>query len=217
VTYVFRSQTIRLVGALLGGLLGAAGLLGCGPTEEPPTSADVAAYFGLVDGVEHTFVDANAFEETHEFRKVSGVGEREVYERIVRRGGFVQDDLTLQLEASLERGLEVVRFHDCVTLCGELSTPIAWMSWPLEGGESLQTDVTVEVSRNGTVEETRQESHQLQIGNEEDVTVPAGTFPAFRVIWTVTGDASRSLQMVIAPDEGLVVSEGFDGSRFERQ
>ena len=211
-----RNRTHAL-GVLLAICLPVAGSTACGPGEPELTALDVATYFGLVDGVERTYQDANAFEETHEIRKVSGVGEREVYERIVRRGGFVQDDLTLQLEATVERGLEVVRFHDCITLCGEISTPIAWLPWPIEGGESMQTDVTVDVSRNGTAEETRAESHQLQVGTEEETTVQAGTFPSYPVIWTVTGDVSRSLQMVVAPDEGLIISEGFDGARFELQ
>lgn len=194
-----------------------ASALACGPGTPEPTAADAAAYFGLADGVERTYVDTNGFTETHELRRVSGVGEREVYERIVRRGGFVQDDLTLQLEATQERGLEVLRYYDCLTLCGDLSEPVRWLPIPVEGGESSQADVTVDVTRNGEPEETREESHQVQVGDEETFTVPAGDFPAFRVLWNISGDDARSLEMVFAPEEGLIVSEGFDGSRFELQ
>lgn len=195
------------------------GSLACTPPPEEPTAADVAAYFGLVDGAERVFKNENGQEETHSFTRNGGFGEREVYERVVRRGGFVEDELTFRLEASVERGLEILRVYDCVTRCGELSEPIPFLPWPLKGGESLESDVEVEVSRNGEVEETRAEHHAIQVGSATEVTVPAGTFTAFQVLWSkgVGEEPPRSVQLVVAPDEGLIVSEGFGSGSFELQ
>lgn len=194
-------------------------LLGaCAPPPEEPAAADVAAYFGLVDGAERVFKAESGQEETHSYTRNGGFGEREVYDRVVRRGGFVEDDLTFQLEATTERGLEILRLYDCVSRCGELSEPIALLPWPIEGGESLESTASVEVSLNGEVQETRSEHHAVQIGTATDVTVPAGTFSAFQLIWSRTVDEDgQSVQLVIAPDEGFVVSEGFDGTSFELQ
>lgn len=198
--------------------LGLAASAACAPPPEEPTAADVAAYFGLVDGTERSFKGASGLEETHTYTRNGGFGERQVYDRVVRRGGFVEDDLTYQLEATVERGLEILRLYDCVTTCGELSAPIGLLPWPLSGGESQESDVEVEVTRNGEVQETRAEHHAVQVGAEEQVTVPAGTFPAFRVIWSSeANDEGRSVQLVMAPDEGVIVSEGFDGAVFELQ
>ncbi len=194
--------------------------IGCAPPPVEPTAADVAAYFGLSDGAERVFKSSGGLEETHSYTRNGGFGEREVYDRVVRRGGFVEDELTFQLEASLERGLEIVRLYDCVTSCGELSEPIALLPWPMEGGESLESDTSVEISRNGELQETRAEHHAVQVGSEADVTVPAGTFPAFTILWSrsVGDGAATSVQLVMAPDEGQLVSEGFDGAgAFELQ
>lgn len=208
----FRSLTLAPVLAL-------APQLACSPAPEEPAAADVAAYFGLVDGAERVFRSENGLEETHSFTRNGGFGEREVYERVVRRGGFVEDELTLRFEASVERGLEILRFHDCVTKCGELSEPIAFLPWPLRGGESLESDVEVTVSRNGEVQETRAEHHAVQVGNEMEHIVAAGTFSAFQVLWSkrVGDEEPRSVQIVVAPEEGLIVSEGFSGGSFELQ
>lgn len=204
-------SSLSLTSALV--LLGA-----CAPPPEEPTAADVAAYFGLVDGAERVFKADSGLEETHTYTRNGGFGEREVYDRVVRRGGFVEDDLTFQLEATVERGLEILRLYDCVTKCGELSAPIALLPWPMEGGEALESTVSVEESLNGEVQETRSEHHAIQVGAASDVTVPAGTFSAFQVIWSRTaGDDGQSVQLVIAPDEGFIVSEGFDGTAFELQ
>lgn len=193
--------------------------IGCAPPPDEPTAADVAAYFGLTDGAERVFRSESGQEETHTYTRNGGFGERQVYDRVVRRGGFVENDLTFRLEASLERGLEILRLYDCVTKCAELSEPIAFLPWPLEGGEALESDVEVEVTENGEAVETRSEHHAIQVGAASDVTVPAGTFSAFQVIWSraVGDDAAKSVQLVVAPDEGLLVSEGFDGAKFELQ
>ena len=63
---------------------------------------------------------------------------------------------------------------------------------PVEGGESSQADVTVEISRNGESESTVDESHQVQVGNAETITVPAGEFEAFRVIWNIRNNSNWS-------------------------
>lgn len=192
--------------------------LACSPPPEEPTAADVAAYFGLVDGAEQVFKADSGQEETHSYVRNGGFGEREVFDRVVRRGGFVEDELTLRFEASVERGLEILRLYDCVTKCGELSQPLAFLPWPLEGGETLEGDVEVEVSVNGAVEETRTEHHAIQVGSATDVTVPAGTFSAYQVVWSksVGEEPAKSVQLVVAPDEGFIVSEGFSGGSFER-
>jgi hypothetical protein len=191
-------------------------LVACGPPREEPTASDVAAYFGLVDGSERVYVGPSSQEETHSYALVPGVGEGLVFDRTARRGGFVQDDLTQRFVVTLEGGLQMTRFLDCLTRCAEAATPLDVLPWPVEGGESVQSEAEVEVTENGETVETRTERHRFQVGSEEDVTVPAGSFPAFRVIWTRTiAEESTSSQFVIAPDEGIIVSEGFDGSSFE--
>lgn len=193
-------------------LLGAAGC----PGAPEPTAAEVAAYFGLVDGAERVYEDASGLEETHEYERNGGFGEREVYERLVRRSGFLEDEGTFQLEASVERGLEITRLHDCVTRCGELSKPIALLPWPLAGGESRESEVEVTLTANGEDEGTRGERHRIQVGAEEEVTVPAGTYRGYRLVWTRTvGEEGDTLELFFAPGEGVVVTEGFDGARFE--
>jgi hypothetical protein len=191
------------------------GLLGC-PGSPGPTAADVAAYFGLKDGTERVYVNEQGLEETHALQRSAVHGDREIYQRLARRSGFVHDESTFQLEASVERGLEITRFLDCVTRCGELSAPIAFLPWPLLGGESLQSEVELRLEVNGEEQEPRDERHSLQVGTLEERTVPAGIFEGYRVLWTRTaGEDVRTLELFVAPDEGLVVTEGVDGVRFE--
>jgi hypothetical protein len=193
-------------------------VVACAPPEPEPTGFDVAADFGISDGVSLSYVDSNGLEEAHAWEQAAGADDRAVFDRTARRGGFVYDDGTFQVEASVERGLEIVRFFDCVTRCAEPADPIAFLPWPLEGGESYTTETEVTLSENGNETGTESQRHRFQVGNAESVTVPAGDFEAYAVLWTRTvGEETDSLQLMVVPGTGIVVSEGFDGSRFELQ
>lgn len=189
---------------------------GCAPPKEEPTAKDALAYFGIADGKELSFTGAGGLTETHTYEKNNTFAEREAYDRLVRRGGFAEDDSIFTVEATLE-GLQIVRFYECLNLCGEPSEPVKMLPWPVEGGEATETDLTVAVTRNNVDEGTREERHRFQVGSAaEEVTVPAGTFEGFTVLWarTIDGETTSS-QFVFVPDVGVVVSEGFDGMRFE--
>lgn len=188
----------------------------CEPAREEPSPEDAAAYFGIFDGLELVYRSDTGLEETHTFERSNAFAHRVVYDRLVKRGGFSQDDAILSLEATLE-GLQIVRFYDCLNRCGVPDAPVAFLPWPIQGGERLESEVTVEVTRNGEPEETRAERHRLQLANQpESVEVAAGSFEGFEVIWQRTIDESTDTALfVVAPEVGIIVSEGFDGVRFE--
>ncbi|MFZ9889242.1 MAG: hypothetical protein ACO3JL_17245 [Myxococcota bacterium] len=192
--------------------------LGCGEPPDEPDAASVAAYFGLEDGLSRRYQAASGLEEEHEFRLVPGsAGDSLTYDRTVRRGGFIVDDLTLRLRVSTTAGLEVTRLYDCVSRCGELSAPIALLPWPLDEGRSLESQVDVTLTGAEAGESTFQEQHVVQVGASSSLEVPAGTFEAFAVIWSrqVEGGQGRSAALSFAPEVGFLRSEAFDAVTFE--
>lgn len=186
-------------------------VVGCGPG---PTQEELTiAYFALADGRVDTFEATGGLTEEHTWSEEDA--EAHIYERIVRRSGFIDDDTTFQVQAT-DRSMDIVRFHDCITLCGDFTEPIVMLERPLESGASKETTVTVEVTRNGEPDGTREETHRFQVGTEAEVTVPYGTFDGFPVIWSRTIDGtSTSANLVFVPEEGFVVVETFAGVRYE--
>lgn len=193
-------------------------LVACGPAREEPTVQDALAYFGIRDGAEFVYRGVGGLEEVHTFERNLGFGDREAYDRIVRRGGFAEDDSIFTVEATLE-GLSLVRFSACLTSCGEPQEPIDFLPWPLQGGESLQTDVVVSYRTGEEEPVDRAESHRIQVERSTELlSLPAGEFDAFPVLWSRTIDSTTSAaKFWFAPEVGIVVSEGFDGARFELQ
>lgn len=199
------------------GVLAVALSSGCGAPPDEPDAATVAAYFGLDDGASFRYAAENGLEEVHELRQVVGSGEDGlVYDRTVRRGGFVVDDLTLRLRASTTAGLEVIRLYDCVSRCGELSAPIALLPWPVDEGRALESEVTVTLAGSGEEGTSYTERHVVQVGSMSSLTVPAGTFDAYSVLWSreANGEAGRSAAMAFAPEVGFLRSEAFDAIAF---
>lgn len=191
---------------------------GCGASPDEPDANTVSAYFGLHDGDSRRYAAESGLEEVHELRQVpGGAADTLVYDRTVRRGGFVIDDLTLRLRVSTTAGLEIIRLYDCVSRCGELSAPIALLPWPVVEGRALESEV--EVTMTGASDEgaSHTERHVVQVGATSPLTVPAGTFDAYSVLWSqeANGGEGRSAAMAFAPEVGFLRSEAFDAIMFE--
>lgn len=182
---------------------------GTGPTYIEQTEL----YFALADDRTYTYEAEGGLSETHEYTLREE--EDRIFDRVVRRSGFLDDDTTFSLQPT-DRALLIVRLHDCVTLCGELSDPIEIAERPLENGASKSTDVTVSVTRNGEDDGTREERHTFAVGEETEVTVPAGTYTAHTILWSRTVDGvASSASLTFAPEEGFVAVESFAGVRYE--
>jgi hypothetical protein len=206
----------RATGGLLLALALATG--GC----NNPTLAELTAqYFNLPDEGTFTYASEAGLSETHDYAREDndeGEDNRFAYQRTARRGGFLQDDATVLFEVNDDRQLIITRYFDCVTRCGELSTPVVvFDTWPLEGGTAAETTTLVTLTRNGDPDGERTEEHRFAIGDEEAITTPAGTFEsAYTVVWTRTiEDESSSASLVVSPFNGFIVIEDFSGQRFE--
>jgi hypothetical protein len=187
------------LGLILGLLLAVSGC-------NNPTIAELtAAYFNLPDEGTFTYASEAGLTETHDYdREESEEGEAEqfIYQRTARRGGFLQDDATVTFEVNDDRQLLITRYYDCVTRCGDLSTPIVvFDTWPLEAGAAAETTTLVSLTTNGDPDGERTEEHRFAIGEEASVSTPAGTFEsAYTVVWTRTIEGeSASASLVIAP------------------
>jgi len=184
---------------------------GCGPGVTYIEQTE--QYFALVDDRTLTYEATGGLAETHAYTLRDD--EERIFDRVVRRSGFIDDDTTLSFQPT-DRALQIVRLHDCLTLCGELSAPIEVAERPLDPGASKTSEVTVDVMRNGEADGTRSESHVFQVGEEAEVTVPHGTFTAHTILWSRTVDGvSSSASLVFAPEEGFIVVETFAGVRYE--
>ena len=197
--------------------LAAATLLGssCGG----PTITELTAkYFNLVDASTFSYATETGLAEVHDYARDTDEEERQIYNRTARRGGFLQDDATVTLEATEDRNLQITRYYDCLTRCGTLSDPIVMFdAWPLEPGARNESTTLISLTENGEPAGERAETHLFVVGEEEAVTTAAGTFEsAFTVVWTRTIEGvATSATFVVAPDSGFVVFEDFSGQRFE--
>lgn len=193
--------------------LGAAAVVLTGCPENRPLEELCAEYFGIADG--RTFeYQGPSLSETHTYTRRPGVEDRYIFDRKVTRGGFVEDDTTLSLEATAE-GLKIIRFHDCITKCGEPSESLEMFSFPVNPGDTTDTEVTVDVTENGEAAGTRTEKHRFAVAESSEVTVPAGTFNAYTVIWTRTVDGeSATAGLTFAENYGFVSVEPFDGGAY---
>lgn len=190
------------------------------PGPPDPTPADAAAYLGLAAGVTHTYQLAPGITEAHELSTSSMVSEEGglVFDRIAKQNGFVTaetQDRTFALEVGVDYA-RVRRLYDCVVRCGELSAPIELFPIPLDTGEQAQSTVEVSVSENGGAPTVQSETHTVLVGDEVEVTVPAGTWSGFSVSWSRAREAqSDTAILVVVPEVGIVRWDGFDGSRLE--
>jgi len=172
-----------------------------------------AEYFGMVDG--RTFeYQGPSLSEIHAYTRRPGIEDRWIFDRKVTRGGFVEDDTTFSVEATAE-GIFIIRYFDCITRCGEPSEPIKVLEFPVNAGDSSETEVELEIMENGAVTETRTEKHRFAVASPAEVTVPAGTFNGFNVVWTRTVDGvSSTAGLVFVENIGFVSVEPFDGGTY---
>ena len=188
-------------------------LLACPPKADPRIAG--ALSLGLYDGAEFTYIGPGGLEEVHAYTRNTDDEERYVYERVARRSGFVVDDATFTLEVT-DSTLDIIRYYDCLTLCGELSEPVTLFPWPLDPGDISESTVTVSLARNGEDEGTREERHRVTVGEEVEVELPAGTFTGHDVLWTRTIDEqTETASLFFIPDVGFGSVEAFDGATYE--
>lgn len=190
--------------------------MGCTPPEVP-TPDDAAAYLGLAAGTTTAFA-SGPLEATVEVKQSSVVrDEALVFDVIAKESGFVEDDRTFTIAVGVE-DTSIVRFFDCISRCGTPATDIAFVSVPLTSGDSVSTETDVALLENGVDGGAVTEKHTIVVGEEAEVTVPAGTFTGITVSWTRTrdGDAQTSL-LTIAPETGIVAWTTFDGAELERK
>lgn len=194
-------------------------LVAC-PGPPDPTPADAATYLGLEAGATRTYQIGEGLTETLDISTSSIVSEEGglVFDLIARQNGFVTaatQDRTFSLEVGVDYA-RVRRFHDCIVRCGELSAPIALFPIPLDEGGQEQSSVELSVTENNGAPVVTRETHTVLVGAETEVTVPAGSFAGISVSWTRARESqSDTAILVIAPDEGIVRWDGFDGSRLE--
>ncbi len=187
--------------------------VGCGPGLSVEEQA--ARYFALVDGVTFTYESASGLTEEHQYEAGSTGDDGALsFSRVARRGGFVQDDQTLTLRV-VDADVYIAQFYDCLTRCGRPDNDVKLLTFPLEAGQVNETDVTVDVSTNGVDEGSRAERHRFAVGDERDISVPAGEFTGFDVLWsrTIDGDTD-SASFVVVEDVGWVEVQSFDGAVF---
>lgn len=199
-----------------------------------PGPEDGASYLGLGKGKTLTYDLGGSLSETHEMKESSLLVEgRLVFDVLARQNGFAVEERTLTLAVGVE-DVQIVRFFDCITRCGQPAEPIPFLALPLDEGQQSEIEVDIALSRNGADEGTVTEKHLFIVGAASDVTVPAGTFPAHTVSWTRTVDGqSESAVLRIspagvppggfaqardgdeppAPGAGIVSWDGFDGSQ----
>lgn len=182
----------------------------CAPPPAAPTLDDALGYLGVGEGARFVYQSVNGDEQVHEYQRNTNFGERAAFDRIVRRGGFVQDAEVVTLEATLE-GFQLVRFRECFAGCETPAEPIPMWSWPIEPGESSASRVALQISTSEG-ESVRDENHRFQVAREsEEVIVPAGTFTGYRVVWTRSFDATvMTREWVFVPEVGVVWLQGDD-------
>lgn len=186
--------------------------------KDVPTGSDGAAYFGFVADSTRSYADG-ALVETHSFAASSVSSADGVTVDLVARdnGGFVVQARSMTLEFTGETSF-LRRFNDCVTPCAEPAEPIPFLDWPVAAGDQKETVATVTLSENGDETGTEEQKHTIIVGDEADVTVPAGTFTAFTVSWTITRDADvEANTFALAPDDGIVRWQTADGKLLELQ
>ena len=177
-------------------------LAGC-PGPRQPTAADAAAYLGLAAGTTFSYAAGANLTETHDVKTSSILaGDDVVFDVLAKQNGFEVDERTLSIDVGV-KDVKLARFFDCITNCGQPSAPVDFLTVPLKSGQQHQTEVDVVQTHNGNPLPSTHETHTLVVGDESDVTVPAGTFTGFTVAWTrdQDGDVKTSV-FVLVPRPG---------------
>jgi hypothetical protein len=196
----------------------------CAPQNTGPTADEGAAYLGITSGTTLTYAASDSTVETHTFKDsdVQVLGALTVG-MDAAANGFAVDVRSLTLAVDTEQ-LSIMRFFGCLSRCATADQPIAVLQWPLEEGQSTVGEANVTETLNGEAVQTRTERHTTTVGAQADITVPAGTFPAFAVNWSrtvidATGaeTATDSAVLQWAPDVGIVRHETFEGITLELQ
>lgn len=213
---------MRLAVALAVALALAAGLSAC-PAQDVITPDDGAAHLGLVSGSTRTYASTSGATETH---TLSGsdilLADAITVAQVARENGFAKEERSLTFGISLEQA-SLVRFFSCLNVCAVPSQAIPFLAWPLEENARTEGEATVTESENGAVIETRTERHTTTVGAQSDITVPAGTFPAFVISWSKTiinaqgEEDTETAVLHWVPDTGLVKHDTFDGVTLELQ
>jgi hypothetical protein len=195
----------------------AAALLAACPAPHVPGPEDAAAYLGIAAGSTLAF-QSGAVEATIEMRASSVLrDEALVFDLLSKESGFVNDDRTFSIAVSAADA-RLVRFFDCISKCGQPNTDIPFLAVPLVAGDSFETQVDVKNIVNGQDAGTSVETHTIIVGDEAEVTVPAGAFTGFTLSWSrVRDDVVQTSLMTIVPDTGIVSWSTFDGAELERK
>ncbi len=211
-----RGVVCRRLMMLVVASVGVAALAGC-PGRVPITAQSGADYFRFDNGYAPLYERSSGQEEEHEYQVEGESPDGTLrFQRIANAGGFVEADRTMMFEVN-EEELRIVSFLDCVNNCELLAAPQRLLPWPLDGGEVETFDVEVSVIENSAEVATQAETHRIAVGNEEEVTVPAGTFSGFDVLWTRTIDdgGARTARLFVVPEVGFVKVEGWNGATME--
>jgi hypothetical protein len=189
-----------------------------------PTAEEGAAYLGLSSGTVLTYEASDSTTETHTFKPsdVQLLGALTVG-MDAAANGFAVDERSLTFAVDVEQ-LSIMRFFGCLNRCATADQPIALLQWPLEAGQSTVGEASVTETLDGEAVQTRTERHTTTVGAQADVTVPAGTFPAFVVNWSRTiidasGAETETDSAVLqwAPNVGIVRHETFESITLELQ
>lgn len=185
-------------------------VVGCG-TPTTVTAEQGMAQLGLTPGTTLTYASSTGGTETHEH----GVSDLQLLGATTvgitaKEQGFAVEERSMVVGVDIAE-VTLLRFFNCLTRCATLDQPISFVAWPLEAGATLGGEATVSESSNGEIVQTRVERHRTIIGDLADVTVPAGTFPAYPVSWsrTIVDGTGAEVETTTttlqwAPDVGIV-------------
>jgi hypothetical protein len=189
----------------------------CAAPPDAPTAEAGAAELGLVPGTTLNYDAGPGLTEAHALRDsgflFSGGLAVDV---LATQNGFARDERTLTFGIDVAQ-VSLVRFFDCLRRCGQPDRPIAFLNWPLADGEVVEGSATVTETTDG-VSVLHIETHRTTVGAAVAVTVGAGTFEAFPIVWQRIierpdgSENSESAALWIAPGTGIVKHETFDGT-----
>jgi hypothetical protein len=190
-------------------------LVGC-PQKQEPTAKDGVSYLGLAAGQTRAYADGD-LEETHSYGSSNVAAADGITVDVIAKdnGGFVVQSRSLTVEVTPTTSF-LRRFNDCVNPCAQPEDPIAFLDWPLEPGAQKETETEVVLTENGTETGRQSQRHSVVVGDEGEVTVPAGSYDAFSVTWTLNVEGSIETHLLsVAADEGIVKWVTPDGKSLE--
>ncbi|MEW5848476.1 MAG: hypothetical protein AB2A00_06660 [Myxococcota bacterium] len=180
----------------------------CAP-ENADSPQKAAEFYGLVDGQTLTYdvtstTGGSPTTSTHSFKASQSFADKVAYQREERNQANAIVE-TVFFESTIE-AMRLLRVGDCLPNCTDYDNPPRILERQVKANTNYSSESSTTDVVNGQRTPGKKERHEITVGDENNVVTAAGTFKAFKILWSIFPEGGQRIdrELYFAPNKGFV-------------